>query len=501
MLAEQTSIGNVITDDVIDDLILFIQNLRSKYPHPLTYDIMRSHPNIERCRIRLIDEYFSVVAEIERVKKPSPKVRRAYLRRLLSPLRKLNRIHPSGENPYLKYDGTYPFIKEKIWIDKEIDIKKCHYDKKRYSINFEYSKPLEWFDTDAKNITIWNEYQAYMAKKKEKDAKRKAMSIVERLKSTSAPAPLSTFDEGKTSVYELYKKWLPELTQEKLTSQDLLDQILVCYTVKRALNGDQKAIEKLYSLYEEVAIGIAVNMLYKRKFNRSEIDDIKQEAKIILTSLISGLRPEYIISSLLNRENTHLKIPLWVENFFFWYFSDHVPKEFDKMKQKSSVWGEVEVDYLLNPIAIVDAYTFWQNSPKRVRKFNSSSFRPNKKTNLTTWLFGINKLPQNGVTSGFMQGRFCQHIDEIIDGYYKAGRQDVNKLQEEKIDDNRVSKLSIDDETIEDVKNSLSKRGFTIRNIEIVIQKLKGFSYAEIANANNLSGRQIIRICNKAKIT
>ena len=507
MAKNKSSNGNVITDAVIDELNRLIQDIRSKYPRPIAYDVIRSHPDLERCRINLIYEYFSVVDEIEKDKKPSkkvrPKVRQDYLKRLLSPLIKLNRLHPSGENPYRKFDGTYPFIEEKIWIDREIDFKKCHYDKKKYSINFEDSKPLEWFDPDAKNITIWNEYQAYMTKKKEKDAKRKAMSLAERFRSTSAPAPLSTLDEGKTSVYEHYKKWLPELTQKKIKSEDLLDQILVCYTIKRALNGDKKAIDKLYSLYKDAAIGIAVKMAKKRKLNISEINEIKQEARISLNLLISGLEPEYIIDSLLKEDSEHSKIPLWVEIFFFWYFSDHVPKEFDKMKQKPSGWGEFEVDYLLNPIAIIDAYTFWQNSPILVRKFNSSSFRPFKKTNLTTWLFGTK--------TNYKNGKFCQLISDVIDSYWemkkKGSFQKLCKddLLYDELSNNRGKKLEnslekqrhdMTDEEIEQVIKDICKKGISKRDAEIFVKnKVQKCSKVKLAQEYDLSRMTIHRIC------
>ncbi len=127
---------------------------------------------------------------------------------------------------------------------------------------------------------------------------------------------------------------------------------------------------------------------------------------------------------------------------------------------------------------------------------------------MTTWLFGINKLPEKGVTSGFMQGRFCQHIDEILAKYYKARmrkrkleKYNAARIADEKEKNNMVPKPSIalDNETIEDARNHLAKRGFSTQHIEIVIQKLKGFSNPEIAKTNNLSKRHIMRICKKAK--
>jgi hypothetical protein len=466
----------------------------------------------------------SVGAEIEKGKKPSrkvrPKVRQGYLKRLLSPLRKLNRIHPSGENPYLNRDGTYPFIEEKIWIDKEIDINKCHYDKEKYSIDFEYSKPLDYFDPDAKNIIIWNEYNEYIAKKKEKDAKRKAMKLTEVFTLTSAPAPITPLDAGKTSVEELYKKWLPELTQEKMKSKDLLDQILVCYTIKRALNRDQKAIDKLYSLYEYAAIRRAEKMANKRKINMraeklnisetddmSETDNISHEAKRILYSLISGSKPEYIINSLLMEDSEHLEIPLSVEKFFFWYLSETVPKKIDRMKQKPGSLDGLEIDYLYNPIAIIDANTFWKDTPKMIKKFNSDSYRPNKKTNLTTWLLGTE--------TNYMQGKFCQRISDVIDFYWKMKKGGSfykfckNDLLPERESNNRKKmmenslgkqRLDMTDVEIKQVIEYICKKGISKRDAEIFVKnQVQKCSKVKLAQEYDLSRMTIHRICKKAK--
>ena len=47
------------------------------------------------------------------------------------------------------------------------------------------------------------------------------------------------------SITELYNHWLPTLTLDKIKGNDLLDQILICYTMKRALNGDSLARNRL----------------------------------------------------------------------------------------------------------------------------------------------------------------------------------------------------------------------------------------------------------------
>ncbi|MDO8785196.1 MAG: hypothetical protein Q7J12_03175, partial [Syntrophales bacterium] len=266
-----------MTDELIDAIVSRIDDIRSKYSQADAYFAIETlKPLIEPHRISLIDKYFAVVAEIEKDKKRlSPTERKNYLTRLLTPLINLNRLHRLGGNPYLERDGTYPFIDEKIWIDKEINIKGLHYDKQKYSINFEYSKLLNYFDPDGENITIWDEYRKCIDKKQEKDTEAKARGI--------KFIPITPIHYGKTLLKELYKKWLPTLTEDKIKSNDLLDQLLVCFTLKRALNGDEKAIDKLYSLYEDVAIRIAVNMGKKRKI---DIKAIRDEAKILLRFLL-----------------------------------------------------------------------------------------------------------------------------------------------------------------------------------------------------------------------
>lgn len=486
---------DVITDAGIDDIVSRIQNIRSQCPQSAAYKIIKGlEPLLEPYRIRLIDEYFSVVAAMEKDKKRLSKLKRQdYLKRLLTPLVKLNCLNPSGENPYLKHNATYPFIKETIWIDKEIDIKSLHYDKQRYCINFEYSKPLSYFDPDATNITIWDEYREYIDKKKKTDAEAKARGI--------KFIPITTIDAGKTSLRELYEKWLPALTGDKMKSKDLLDRMLVCFTIKRALNGDKDAIDKLYSIYENGAIGTAVNMAKKRKLNIEDIKDIKQQATMILRILISGSIPENIINSLSGRNG-----PLWVEKLYLWYLSDYVPKELDKiMKRPPGELDRVEIDYLLNPISIIDAYTLWQGTPERVMKFNSSSFRPNKNINLTIWLFGIGR--------GDMKGKFCQRISESIDACWKMKKEILYDFSdgnddEESIEDfktrkqvnkmNKPQQQSINDETIKKAINSLCTKGISKRDAEIFIKNgVQGYSPTDLAQEYDLSRKTIDRIIKK----
>jgi hypothetical protein len=470
---------DVITNDLINAVVSCIDAIRSKYSqtdaHEIHEVIKLLEPLLEPFRIKLIDEYFAVVAEIEKDKKRlSTAERRDYLTRLLAPLIKLNSLHPSGKNPYLERDGTYPFIEEKIWIDKEINIKALHYDEQKYSINFEYSKPLNLFDPDARNIIIWNEYREHVKKKKNKYTGAKKKGIKFR--------PITPIDEGCTSIRELYEKWLPTLTEDTIKSNDLLDKILVCFTLKRALNGDGQAIDKLYSLFEGAATGIAVNMAKKRRISRSSIEDIKQEAKICLRFLISGFKPEDIVDLLSKGK----EVPLQIEKFYFWYYSNYVPKELDKIiKRPFNRLDRIEIDYFLNPIAPIDAYTLWQNTPKRIVKFNSDSFRPGGGIYyLATWLFGTKK--------NYMQGRFCQHISEKIDRCRNF--LDANEDEEARQQVNATSEHPqqlINDASIEKAIDILCSKGVARRDAEIFIKNcLQGFSKTALAQEYSLSRRQ-----------
>ena len=238
----------------------------------------------------------------------------------------------------------------------------------------------------------------------------------------------------------------------------------------------------------------------------SETDDISHEAKRVLYSLISGSKPEYIINSLLAEDSEHSKIPLSVEIFFFWYYSDYVPKEIDKiMKRQPGKLDGLDIDYFLNPVAVIDAYTFWQNSPKRARKFNSDSFRPNKETNLTTWLLGTE--------TNYMQGKLCQLISDEIDSYWKMkeerGSQQLTKddLLHEEVSNNSGKMLENSlgkqrpDMTDEEVKQAIElicKRGISKRDAEIFVKnQVQKCSKVELAQEYDLSRMTIHRICKK----
>lgn len=516
---------NEIGNDVIDALINVVSNIRSEYPQNAYTAIEELHPILDPCRKKLIGEYLSVVAEIEKDKKVLNEKRirekrKDNLKKLMLPLVRLNKLHPAGENPYLKEDSTYPFIDETIRIDKEIDINRLKNDKDKYSIRLNENRLL--LDPDEENIIIREEYRKYMEKKREKDAKAKELgrSII----------PITLSDEGHTSIRELYKKWLPTLTKDKITSKDLLDQMLVCFAIKRALNGDKTAIDTLYKLYEKTAVAIAESMARKRgtldassrltktkMFIKEEngveiikkdpdLEEIKQSAMVQLRLFISGFKPSSFIDSLLKDNETFFPLPKWIEKFYFWYLSEYVPKKIDKiMKRPPDRWDGVAIDILFNVFSPINACTFWKSTPRRIMKFNSYSFRPNKKTNLTTWLFGTKTNKMQGKFYQFMKEELKDYnTEEIPHDFLDEGedededfkiRQKVEEKVEEKAKEDS-EKLNLD---IEQAIHILRKRGFSERDIEIVTKKLRGFSHKEIADEHNLSRRQIINIYNKFK--
>lgn len=311
------------------------------------------------------------------------------------------------------------------------------------------------------------------------------------------------------SLNDIYEKWLLTLTPEKMKSNDLLDRVLVTYTIKRALNRDEKAIEKLCSLFQDAAEAIAVKMTIKRGF-KEYISDIKQEAGILLRRMISGFSPKEILEGLI--QNNNLRIPKYVEKFYLYWLSEYVPEGLNKIVKNPKIASRdpFEILILINPIHIFNDTIRWKFTPKAIRQFNSFSFRPNKDTNLYTWLFGTNNNP--------MQGRFCQFINEGLDKYYKETNKKVIDNSTDEVECNDVSnevrsgkdgnnkknnEIPVGDEmseeqVVNEYKNALMKYGISERDAGITVRKIvEGLSNTEIAKQYNLSRSSILKIRKK----
>lgn len=168
----------------------------------------------------------------------------------------------------------------------------------------------------------------------------------------------STVTDGsmtRTSLSGLYKHWLPQLSQTRMQSKSLLDQILVCYTIKRAQNGDEQASDKLTSLYMGRASGketynnVLKLLLWRESNIKSEkkrnlhlddkgnvksfkyTDDFQQIAKIYLAFIIRGFSPKSILDSIIKEQQSDfLPLSTGVVDVSLYYFGEYIPGIVDK---------------------------------------------------------------------------------------------------------------------------------------------------------------------------
>ena len=417
----------------------------------------------------LIQEYLKAVEEVKRNRKLPPEDK---LKKLIPPLHEIQRIFFPNYPKYYDVSGLVDIIPfaDDGYIDlrKELSLEDLipNYDK--YSICDTVFDKTGLLDTQRRNISLSEKYEWYLVycrKVKpisEPDFERiYDKEIAPEIKPAKNSPQLDSILENKLyppllhkSISEIWPGWLPTLNQKSIKSNDLLTQILVCYTIKRALNGDEKASKKLYELYVGVAQAIAIKIGMKFHVPR-EIKDIKQDAAILLRLLIGGFRPDYILEQLVKDESerTIMVFPKWVKGFYIYYLLEYVPerlretltrlkeigrlikfvddfssgaistmdlikqdeaaKEVIEKLQSSNIEDAVEllrgrigvlgleVVTLLNPYAPIQDGTVWKGTPKRLNRFNSYSFRPGQvkmgpKNNLTIWLLGTPAKPQYG---------------------------------------------------------------------------------------------------------
>lgn len=555
-------------DEIKEATEQFLQSL----PEPLLSHLFDT---FQECLLgNLLEAYHRAVKEVKTDKRKTPEARREKLKKLLTPISLLNKAISISfarlkngkllikENPYTYNlpDGTslYPFVDLHIDLRNDIDVSRLNYDETSYHVPY-IKRDAQgrcmvcgdgilhrgWSTEEIWHKEVrctWYKSDGIDKLPPEEQYEIQEETLEDKLKGLNYPL----LKEGKHSLWDLYEWWLPNLKRETVTSKDLLDRILFIYTIKRALNGDERAIDKLYSLYEDAAIGTAVNMAKRRKL-LFYANDIKQEAKILLRLIISGFSPEILVKILLKEEAPHyLPIPKWIESFYIWYYSEYVPGRIQEFIDNP--WTHpfgLEAFYipmLLNPHTPIKDRTQWKKPTGKLwRKFNSFSFSPKKKTNLTTWLFGSKQ-------NFHMDGRFCQSINDYVLKRYDKIRNEIKldyldekesieipasvnlktgfvckeckknvlafkepKTCEEhknpkipgQIKEKKRRQVQIGDFEMEKAKKEMIKSGIFRRNVEksidIVLQKIQGHSYSEIAKASGISRRQVINICNKVK--
>ena len=374
---------------------------------------------VEKIKSGLIEDYRQA---IETVKKRKSLPTDEKLRMLLVPLVFYNTLDPFG-NPI-------PFVDESVDIERELDLERLFYDMERYDFGL-----TDRGHGPEENTLLSPSSPIWIREKFESG-----------LKIQEGDAADSIFTAGMVPLEELYEEWLPSLDEEKIQSKDLLDQVLVAFTIKKAQNGDKKAIETFYRLYrdaaEELAIKFACNfkvcLLGKERVQRSQwqamVDGLIAEAQQFLRFVITGFSLKDIINQLGVPDDPFIDIPYtervikaippWVKHFYVDYLAEYIPMRMKKnirktqrnqdlIEELSKLPGDggrnqVEnaikilktqnafLDFhgigMLNPYAAFQANIRWKPR-KRINRFNSYSFRLGLKKmgprwNLTTWLFG-----------------------------------------------------------------------------------------------------------------
>jgi hypothetical protein len=522
-------------------------------------ELKRIHSQKERIA-ELLQNYFDSVKEVKESEDLPPEEK---LKKLLTPIIALHQIL---QPDYLKY---HEFVDiEHIDMSNELDFENLKYDSDKYDINpcikVDDSAFLE---TNNRDIYLSNEYKAYLIKEAfkskklsifcfcntpvtlgghtykyhwgkgswiRKDLKEADESIQDRIRQLEEALEEQEVDgliqqkiesdlepglqiPRRMSVEEIYELWLPTLEQERIKSRDLLEQILVCYTIKRALNGDEKAVDKLYDLYQDTAIGTAINMAKRRELY-DFLEDIRQEAQLFLKLIISGFNPLIIMNSL-TKDSAIIPIPKSIKKFYIWHYAEYVPFLIEETYKEEIIRLILSHNYFLSDLCILlNPYVFMQSKTrwiapkgKRLNRFNSYSFIPTKKTNLTVWLFGTKK--------NHMQGRYCQIISESALKRYDKMRKEIRLgttyledtvdedgeilPPDEETDKKRNKQVKhkeyipcINREIIAKVFERLQKDGVKKRDMEIFLKnKLHGFNKTKLGEEYNLSRKQIYRIC------
>lgn len=269
--------------------------------------------------------------------------------------------------------------------------------------------------------------------------------------------------EGKElSLVEYYEANKENINQEWLNSKDVVKNIITIYTIKLAQNGNVEAFNILMNLYKDTAEHVGVNFIknketkYGTQFSQGgkfSYDAGKSQAVYLLSLLLSGDKSERLLKDFevadkespefLNKkpesslndtyETTFMLLNAEYEMVKNAYdtFQTNTKDIRSRLKRSS---GEARLSYceklwrisqptlvrycmpsttplLLTPINLL------QVSPLH----NRYLFRPSKKGNLTTWLFGANHTGFSGMIWQMLQDWFKRNTStedgkRVIDG-------------------------------------------------------------------------------------
>lgn len=327
----------------------------------------------------LIQDYFSAVDEVKAHPELPPEEK---LKRLLTPLITLQ----ASYGPKMKSRRQVLLDDQHVDLKNEIDLENLPYDEEKYDIGPLINTDDSWL-LQAGHRAIWvsDKYRLYLAFCRDVKAISEAEfeKIYDRVQvDESEPQSrgnprldaLMAVDTERMTLDELYHAWLPSLTAERITCRDLLEQVLVCYTIKRAGNGDKGAANALYKLYEKQAGGYVTirqiikllsYQLYRERedslcsqFKASMPEDIARQkaketvkdsevipvliaedptreeiprkyiaetARAYLWFIVTGFNLEVILESLI-KETQEFSLPSKMKESFVAYLTDIVPE-------------------------------------------------------------------------------------------------------------------------------------------------------------------------------
>lgn len=237
--------------------------------------------------------------------------RRERLRDMLVPLIWLTELYYPGEGQRHRFSNT-----RVINLNEALDMERLEYERTPYGFK-------------GKGTYEWEISQSFFL-----DRRFSMLPVTSRV----------TFREGPNgkartrSIKSLHTEWLPTLNDRTMSSTDLLDQILVWYTIKRAQNGDKGASESLFALYQRRAEARStyqeVLSMVSANLNASDDrvaellpydDEFKSIANAWLRLIVGYLTPLRIMKELVDaEEKPHFSVPPEVFDILLTYYTSYV---------------------------------------------------------------------------------------------------------------------------------------------------------------------------------
>jgi len=274
-----------------------------------------------------LEAYLSAVREVRHNQKLS---REEKLTKLLTPLIDLyEKITPN-------FRDRHDFADENtISLEEELDLPSLEHISDAWRI-LRNLKTARFYYVDARDKIIEVNYKKFLPQ--------------------SEQALTQQGDYETTSIRHLYKAWLPFVDSIRITSKDLLDQILVCYTIKRAQNGDENAWQRLFSLYRDRALSRqtfeqVMKLLYARlnpkerakkddepdletKFpltpyhweDEDTCEEFQQNVNNYLLLIIKGFSTAKILDLLRTGDDLGTPIPREIGDIYLYYFGEFIPE-------------------------------------------------------------------------------------------------------------------------------------------------------------------------------